>query len=229
MAKHGKKYQEAFSKVDAEKLYTLEEAVKLVKETSVTKFDASVEVHVNLNLDVKKADQQIRTTVVLPHGTGKTKRVVAFVGDDQIKEAKDAGAMEAGNDDLFAKLDKEWTDFDVAVASPEMMRHLGKYGKLLGTKGLMPNPKAGTVTKDIAKAVKEIQGGRVELKTDPTGIIHQIFGKASFADNQLEENLKTFLDTIKTAKPSGSKGKYVESVSIASSMGPGIKIETSMF
>jgi len=221
---HGKKYREVASKIDVEKAYSLEEAVKLLKETSTVKFDASVEIHINLNLDVKKADQQIRTTVVLPHGTGKTKRVVAFVPDNQIKEALDAGAMEAGSDDLFAKLDKEWTDFDIAIAAPEMMRHLGKYGKLLGTKGLMPNPKAGTVTKDIAKTVKDIQGGRIEIKTDPTAIVHQIVGKVSFDTKKLEENITTFINSINTNKPSGCKGKYIESISVSSSMGPGIKL-----
>jgi len=229
MPKHGKNYRLAVEKIDLEKLYSLNEASNLVKATSTTKFDASIEIHVNLNLDTKKADQQIRTTITLPHGTGKTKRVVAFVSDDKIKEAKNAGAMEAGNDDLFAKLDKEWTDFDVAIASPDMMKHLGKYGKLLGTKGLMPNPKAGTVTTDIAKTVKEIQGGRVEIKLDPSGISHQIIGKVSFDADKIEKNLETYLQTIQNAKPTGSKGKYIESVSISSSMGPGIRIDASMF
>jgi len=229
MSKHGKKYLESAKKISPEKLYSISEATKLVKETAVTKFDPSVEVHVNLNLDVKKADQQIRTVVNLPHGTGKTKRVVAFVPADKVKEALDAGAIAAGSDELFAKLDKEWTDFDVAIATPDIMKNLAKYGKLLGTKGLMPNPKAGTVTTNVGQTVKDIQGGRVELKTDSTGIIHQIFGKASFDAPKLEENLSTILQTLKAIKPSGVKGKYVLSINISSSMGPGIKVEPSMF
>lgn len=224
MAKHGKKYREAVLKVDAEKLYDIDEALKLAKETSFTKFDASLEIHVKLNLDVKKADQQIRTTIVLPHGTGKTKRVVAFVPDDKVKEAMEAGAILAGSEDVFSKIDSGWLDFDVAIATPEMMKFLGKYGKILGTKGLMPNPKSGTVTTTVAKTIKEIQGGRVELKTDPTGIVHQIIGKISFDLDKLKENFETFLNSIKSAKPTGAKGKYIQSISISTTMGPGIKI-----
>lgn len=224
MPKNGKKYREALAKIDREKLYSLDEALKLVKETSFTKFDASVEIHVKLNLDVKKADQQIRTTVVLPHGTGKTKRVVAFVTDDKVKEALEAGAIMAGSDELFSKLDTGWLDFDVAIATPDMMKFMGKYGKLLGTKGLMPNPKSGTVTTTIGKTVKEIQGGRVELKTDPTGIVHQIIGKVSFPVENLKENAETFIANVNSSKPSGAKGKYIDSIAVCSAMGPGIKI-----
>ncbi len=229
MPKHGKKFIEKSAKVDRETLHSIEEACNLVKETSITKFDSSVEIHVNLSLDVKKADQQIRTTVSLPNGTGKTKRVVAFVSDDKIKEAKDAGAIEAGSEDLFAKLDKEWTDFDVAIATPDMMRHLGKYGKLLGTKGLMPNPKAGTVTKDVGKTIEDIQGGKVEIKPDSFGIVHQIVGKVSFASKNLEENVETFLRTIKSIKPSGVKGTYCTSIFLSSSMGPSVQVDRNLF
>lgn len=228
MSKHGKKYLEVSKKIDPEKMYSLEESIDLLKSSVTTKFDPSCEAHFNLDLDVKKADQQIRTTVVLPNGTGKTKRVVAFVPDDKINEAKEAGAIEAGNELLFEKLEKGWVDFDVAVSSPDMMRALSKYGKLLGTKGLMPNPKAGTVTPEVGKAVKEIMGGKIELKTDSTGIVHLIFGKASFDKTKLQENLDTLIKAIKNIKPSGAKGKYVISISISTAMGPGIKLDTSL-
>jgi large subunit ribosomal protein L1 len=221
----GKKYRAAAEKIDHDKAYELAEAVKLVKETSTTKFDGSIEIHVGLGVDPKHADQQVRGTVNLPHGTGKTKRVVAFVPEDKVKEAKDAGALEAGAEDLIEKVKKGWTDFDITIATPDMMRHLGKLGKVLGTKGLMPNPKAGTVTTEVGKTIKEIAGGRIEFRTDASAIVHNVVGKASFDENQLIENIKALLAALRAAKPTELKGIYMKSVSLASSMGPGIKVD----
>jgi len=225
MAKYGKNYRAAAEKI-TEEIYSLEEAVKLIKETSPVKFDATVELHVNLGLDPKQADQQIRTTVSLPNGTGKTKRVVAFVSEDKVKEAKEAGAIEAGSDDLIAKVKGGWTDFDIAVAHPTMMKEIAKIGKILGTKGLMPNPKAGTVSAEVAKTVKEVMGGRIEVKLDPKGIVHTVAGKVSFDDKKIEENVKAIFDVLKSSKPSSIKGTYVHSISMSSSMGPGLNIST---
>lgn len=226
MAKHGKNYRAAKAKVVKES-YTLEEAVKMLAETSTVKFDASCELHMRLGVDPKHADQIVRSTVVLPHGTGKTYRVIAIVSDDKEKEAKEAGAIEAGGEDLIKKIEQGWTDFDIVVAMPMMMAKLGKVAKTLGQQGLMPSPKAGTVSPDPAKVIKEIMKGKIEYRTDKNGNIHNIFGKISFGDSKLMENLRTLLDAIKDDKPSGVKGTYIRSVYLATSMGPSIPVDVN--
>ena len=224
--KKSKRYIANLEQVDKAKLYTIEEAVALAKKTSNSKFDATLEVAMNLNLDVKKADQQLRGAVVLPHGTGKSKKILVLAKGDQAKAATDAKADYVGDVDLITKIEKEnWFDFDVIIATPEMMPQLGKIGKLLGPKGLMPNPKTGTVTMDVAKAIEETKKGKVNYRTDSFGNVHGIFGKASFDEKQLVENLKTFIDVILKAKPTTAKGNYVKNISISSTMGPGIKID----
>ena len=216
--------------VEKNKLYTVEEAIKLVKETSNSKFDSTLEVAMNLNLDVKKADQQLRGAVVLPFGTGKSKTILVLAKGDQAKAAKDAGADYVGDVDMITKIEKEaWFDYDVIIATPEMMPLLGKIGKLLGPKGLMPNPKTGTVTMDVAKAVEETKKGKVEYRTDSFGNVHGIFGKASFDDEKLVANLKAFVGVILKAKPTTVKGSYVKNISISSTMGPGIKLDLNSF
>ena len=221
--KHSKKYRQAKELVEAGKEYSASEAIELAKKTSTTKFDASIEVHVRLGVNPAAQDQQVRGTVVLPHGTGKTKRIAVVCGSDKEKEAKAAGADKVG-ESLIAEIEKGKLDFDILVATPDMMPKLGKVGKILGTKGLMPNPKAGTVTTEVGKAVKELKAGRVEFRVDKNGIVHQIIGKVSFDQKKLEENFETFLGALKNAKPSGAKGTYVLSVTLATTMGPGIKI-----
>ncbi|MBQ6495241.1 MAG: 50S ribosomal protein L1 [Bacilli bacterium] len=217
-------------KIDRTKLYDVEEAVKLVKETSNSKFDGTLEVAMNLNLDQKKADQQLRGAVVLPHGTGKSKRILVLAKGDHAKEAKEAGADFVGDIDMINKIEKEnWFDFDVIIATPEMMPMLGKIGKLLGPKGLMPNPKTGTVTTEVAKAIEETKKGKVNYRTDSFGNIHGVFGKASFDEEKLVENLKAFVNVILKAKPSTIKGIYVKNIAISSTMGPGIKIDINSF
>ncbi len=229
MRKHGKNYVEASKKVEKNKLYTYTEAVKLVKETSTTKFDGSVEVSFNLNLDTKKADQQLRGSIVLPNGTGKTKRILV-VTKSQAEEAKKSGAEFVGDDDMIAKIEKEnWFDFDVIVATPDMMVSLGKIGKVLGPKGLMPNPKTGTVTNDVAKAVSDIKKGMVEYRADQYGIINTVIGKVSFKEDKLAENLVAIYNEVIKNKPSGAKGTYIKGLSIASTMGPGIKVDINSF
>ena len=228
MRKRSKKYVEALSKFDKTALYTKEEAVKLVKETSTTKFDSTVEVAVRLNLDTKKADQQLRGAIVLPKGTGKTAKVLVIAKGDKANEAKDAGADYVGDTDMLDKIEKEnWFDFDTIIATPDMMPALGKLGKVLGPKGLMPNPKTGTVTMDVAKAVEEVKAGKVEYKTDSFGIVHAVVGKVSFSEADLLENLNAFVSQIMRIKPASVKGDYVKSISISSTMGPGIKIENN--
>ena len=230
MKKFGKKYVEASNKVEKNKLYTVDEAIELVKTTSTTKFDSTVEVAFKLNLDTKKADQQLRGSLVLPNGTGKTKKILVLAKGDHAKAAKEAGADFVGEVELITKIEKEnWFDFDVIVATPEMMPALGKIGKLLGPKGLMPNPKTGTVSTDVAKAIDEIKKGKVNYRTDSYGNVHGIIGKASFEDNKLAENLTTFVGVILKAKPSTVKGKYVKNISISSTMGPGIKLDVNSF
>ena len=227
--KKGKKYLEAAKLVDKSKLYTKEEAIKLVKETSVANFDASVELAMRLNLDTKKAEQQLRGALVLPNGTGKTKRVVVLT-KTQAEQAKKAGAEYVGDMDLITKMEKEnWFDFDVIIATPEMMPALGKLGKILGPKGLMPNPKTGTVTTDPAKEVLEVKKGKVEYRTDSFGNVHVSIGKVSFADAKLVENLQAFVSLIIKSKPSVVKGEYVKNISVSSTMGPGIKIDLNSF
>jgi len=228
--KRGKRYSDSLSKLDKNNLYTKEEAIKLVKETSNTKFDATIDVAMYLNLDTKKADQQLRGAVVLPHGTGKTKKVLVIAKGDAQKAAKEAGADYVGDMDMVEKIEKEnWFDFDTLIATPDAMPLLGKLGRILGPKGLMPNPKTGTVTMDVAKAVADVKAGRVEYKTDSFGNVHGIIGKASFDEEKLLENLNTFVNTILKLKPATVKGDYVKNISISSTMGPGIKINVNSF
>ncbi len=230
MKKRGKKYLEALSKIEKGKAYTKEEAIKLVKGTSVSKFDASVELAVRLNLDTKKADQQLRGAIVLPHGTGKTKKVLVIAKGDNAKKAKEAGADFVGDTDMLEKIEKEnWFDFDVMIATPDMMPLLGKLGRVLGPKGLMPNPKTGTVTTDVTKAVTDVKAGRVEYRTDTFGNVHGIIGNVTFTEEQLLENLNAFMTTILKVKPSTVKGDYIKNIAVSTTMGPGIKIITNSF
>ena len=230
MKKRSKKYTEAMAKVEKGKAYTKEEAAKLVKETSITKFDSSVEVAMRLNLDTKKADQQLRGAVVLPKGTGKDIRVLVIAKGDAATKAKDAGADYVGDTDMLEKIEKEnWFDFDIMVATPDMMPLLGKLGRVLGPKGLMPNPKTGTVTMDTEKAVKEAKAGRVEYRTDSFGNVHALIGKVSFSEADLIENLDAFVSQIQKIKPSTVKGDYIKNIAISSTMGPGIKISINSF
>ena len=230
MKQRGKKYVLASEKVEKGKLYSKEEAVKLAKETSTSKFDGTVEVAVRLNLDTKKADQQLRGAIVLPHGTGKTKRVLVIARGENATKAKEAGADYVGDTDLLEKIEKEnWFDFDVMIATPDMMPLLGKLGRVLGPKGLMPNPKTGTVTTDVVKAVNEVKAGRVTYRTDSFGNVHGIIGKSSFTEEQLLENLNAFMATILKVKPATVKGDYVKNIAITTTMGPGIKILVNSF
>ena len=226
--KRSKKYTEAIKKVDKSKVYTKEEAVKLVKDTSTTSFDGTVEVAMRLNIDTKKADQQLRGAIVLPKGTGKTTKVLVIAKGDKAKEAKEAGADFVGDADMLDKIEKEnWFDFDTMIATPDMMPLLGKLGRVLGPKGLMPNPKTGTVTMDVAKAVAEIKAGKVEYRPDKVGNIQMTIGKVSFGAEKLKENLKAVYDALMKAKPSTIKGSYVKNVSVASTMGPGVKLDVN--
>ncbi len=230
MKKKSKKYQEASSKIEKNKLYSKEEAVKLVKETSITTFDASVEVAMRLNLDTKKADQQLRGAIVLPKGTGKTTRVLVIAKGDQAKAAEQAGADYVGDVEILTKIEKEnWFEFDTMIATPDMMPLLGRLGRILGPKGLMPNPKTGTVTTDVAKAVTDAKAGRVEYRTDSYGNVHALIGKVSFKEEDLLANLTTFVAQIIKIKPATVKGEYIKNISIASTMGPGIKIDKNSF
>ena len=228
--KKGKKYLEVASKVDKMKVYTLDEAVKLVKETSVSKFDGSVEIAMRLNLDTRKSDQQLRGAIVLPSGTGKEKKVLVVAKGDNAKAAKEAGADFVGDTDILEKIEKEnWLDFDVMIATPDMMPLLGKLGKVLGPKGLMPNPKTGTVTTDVKKAISDVKKGRVEYRTDSYGNVHGLVGKVSFTEEQLKDNIKAFVSVILKSKPSVVKGVYVKNVSLSTTMGPGIKLDVNSF
>ena len=228
--KKSKRFLESAEKVDKHKLYTKEEAVKLVKETATTKFDSSVEVAMHLNLDTKKADQQLRGAIVLPKGTGKAKKVLVIAKGAAADAAKEAGADYVGDTDYLDKIQKEnWFDFDVMIATPDMMPALGKIGRILGPKGLMPNPKTGTVTLDTKKAVEEVKKGRVEYRTDSYGNVHALIGKSSFSEEDLLENLKTFVSVIVKAKPSVVKGTYVKNITLSSTMGPGVKVDINSF
>lgn len=230
MAKVGKKYAAAASKVDRDKLYPLQEAISLVKQTSFTKFDATVECHIRLGVDPRQADQQVRGVVVLPNGLGKTVRVLVFAQGEGARIAQEAGAdIVADTDEWLKKIQDGFTDFDVAIATPDMMGKVGRLGKVLGPRGLMPNPKAGTVVPpdDIPRVIKEARAGRVEFRLDKSGNLHAPVGKVSFSDNALAENLKAFLDAVVKAKPAAAKGTYLRRVTLASTMGPGIRLDPS--
>lgn len=224
MPKHGKKYEEASKLVDKAALYEVSEAIELVKKTATAKFDETVEVAFRLGVDPRQSDQMIRGAVVLPNGTGKTQTVLVFAKGEKAKEAEAAGADFVGADDIVAKIQGGWFDFDVAIATPDMMGVVGKIGRLLGPKGLMPNPKTGTVTMDVTKAINDVKAGKIEYRVDKTGIIHAPIGKASFEQEKLEENFKTLCDVLIKAKPASSKGQYIRSVTVSSTMGPGVKI-----
>ncbi|RKD30937.1 50S ribosomal protein L1 [Thermohalobacter berrensis] len=225
MAKRGKRYQETLKLVDREKLYEPTEAIELVQKTGKAKFDETVELAVRLGVDPRHADQQVRGAVVLPHGTGKTKRVLVFAKGDKAKEAENAGADYVGAEEYVNKIQNEnWLDFDVVVATPDMMSIVGRLGRILGPKGLMPNPKSGTVTFDIEKAVNDIKAGKVEYRVDKTAIIHVPIGKVSFGTEKLKDNFNTIMDAIVKARPAAAKGRYLRSVVISTTMGPGIKV-----
>lgn len=229
MAKKSKQYLAALEKVDTEKLYSVEEAVALVQETNYAKFDATVEVAYRLGVDPKKADQQIRGAVVLPNGTGKTQKVLVFAKGEKAKEAEAAGADYVGDAELVQKINGGWFDFDVVVATPDMMAEVGRLGRVLGPKGLMPNPKTGTVTMDVTKAINEIKAGKVTYRVDKAGNVHTPIGKVSFDAAKLIENFATIQDTIVKVKPSTAKGDYIKNVTITSTFGPGIKVNVSTF
>lgn len=230
MKKHGKKYVEASKKLEKNKLYSANEAVKLVKETSVTNFDSTVEVAIKLNIDAKKSDQSLRGSFILPNGTGKTKKVLVIAKGEAASKAKEAGADYVGDKDMIEKIAKEnWFPFDVIVATPDMMPELGKIGKILGPKGLMPNPKTGTVTTDVVKALSDINKGMVSYKNDSYGNIHTIIGKVSFDEQKLLENLNYVVSTVAKAKPNSVKGVFIQGITITSTMGPGIKIDKNSF
>ncbi|WP_088106036.1 50S ribosomal protein L1 [Halalkalibacter urbisdiaboli] len=229
MAKRSKKYQDALKLVDRDTVYQVEEAIELVKKTATAKFDETVEVAVRLGVDPKKADQQIRGAVVLPNGTGKTQRVLVFAKGEKAKEAEAAGADYVGDEDFINKINQGWFEFDVIVATPDMMAQVGKLGRVLGPKGLMPNPKTGTVTFDVEKAVNEIKAGKVEYRVDKAGNIHVPIGKVSFETAKLVENFKTIIETLVKVKPAAAKGTYMKNVAVASTMGPGVRVNASAF
>ncbi|MBA2266317.1 MAG: 50S ribosomal protein L1 [Chloroflexi bacterium] len=225
MAQHSKKYVEAAKLVEPERRYEIGEACELLPKLSLSKFDGTVELHLRLGVDPRHADQLVRGTVVLPHGTGRVTRVIVFAQGEKAQEALRAGADDVGSDDLVKRIDDGWFEFDVAIATPDMMGTVGRLGKKLGPRGLMPNPKSGTVTFDIERAVSEIKSGRVEFKVDRAGIVHVPVGKASFAPDQLAANVATLVDAIQRAKPSGAKGTYMRTLTLAPTMGPGVRID----
>ena len=227
MKKFGKKYRAVLEKFNVNEYYSLDKAVSILPETSITKFASSAEIHMNLSLDPKQADQNIRGTVALPHGTGKEVRVVAFVSEDKVKEANSAGAIEAGKEELIDKVLKGWTEFDVAIATPDVMKDLGKIAKILGQKGLMPNPKAGTITSDIKTTVETIKKGQIEYRNDKLCNLHNGFGKINFTKEQLLENVKAYIKAIIDAKPATVKGTYINTITLATTMGPGIKVDVN--
>jgi large subunit ribosomal protein L1 len=225
MTKRGRKYTEAAKLVEAERRYEIDEAAELLPKLSISKFDGTVEAHLRLGVDPRHADQLVRGTVVLPHGTGKTSRVIVFAQGEKAQEALRAGADDVGGDDLVKRIDDGWFEFDVAIATPDMMGTVGRLGKKLGPRGLMPNPKSGTVTFDIERAVGEIKSGRIEFKVDRAGIVHVPVGRASFTPEQLAANVATLVDAINRAKPSGAKGTYMRTLTLAPTMGPGVRID----
>ncbi len=227
MPKHGKKYQEALKLIDKDKFYDADEAIKIAKETAKAKFDETIEVSIKLGVDGRHADQQVRGAIVLPHGTGKTKKVLVLAKGEKVKEAEAAGADFFGGEEYIDKIQKEnWFEFDVMVATPDMMGAVGRLGRVLGPKGLMPNPKSGTVTFDVEKAINEIKAGKVEYRLDKTNIIHVPIGKASFDEEKLTENFNTLVAAVIKAKPAAAKGKYLRSVVVSSTMGPGVKMNS---
>lgn len=225
----GKKYEAAAGQVEHDRLYSVDEAVELAKKVAYAKFDETVELGLTLGVDPRKADQMVRGTVVLPHGLGKSKRVVVICSAEKAQEAKEAGADEVGGDDIVARIKGGWVDFDALIATPDMMRSVGQLGKILGPRGLMPNPKTGTVTAEIGRAVRETKAGKIEFRVDKTGVIHAPVGKVSFEKELLAENAKSLIDAVMRAKPSASKGKYVKNATLSSTMGPGIRLNTAEF
>jgi large subunit ribosomal protein L1 len=225
MGRHGRKYREAAALIEAERRYPLSEAAELLPKLSTAKFDATVEAHLRLGVDPRHADQLVRGTVVLPHGTGRSSRVIVFAQGEKAQEALRAGADEVGGEDLVKRIDDGWFEFDVAIAAPDMMGMVGRLGKKLGPRGLMPNPKSGTVTFDIERAVGEIKSGRIEFKVDRAGIIHAPVGRASFTPEQLAANVATLVDAVNRAKPSGAKGTYMRTLTLAPTMGPGVRVD----
>jgi large subunit ribosomal protein L1 len=223
--KHGKKYREAVAQVDTSRLYSPQEAIDLLKKISYSAFDGTVEVHLRLGVDPRHADQMVRGTAVLPHGTGRTVRVLVFAQGDKAREAEEAGADYVGAQDLIQRIEGGWLDFDVAVATPDMMGQVGRLGRILGPRGLMPNPRSGTVTFDVGRTVRDVKAGRVEFRVDRTALIHVPIGKVSFDDQRLLENLSTLMDAVVAAKPSGAKGTYIRSVHLAATMSPGIRLD----
>jgi large subunit ribosomal protein L1 len=229
MAKIGKKYRNAASKVNRETNYSLDEAVKLLKEVNFTKFDGTVDVAINLGVDPKQADQNVRGATPLPHGLGKKIRIIVFARGEKLKEAEAAGCEAAGGDELAKKITDGWMDFDQVIATPDMMGVVGKLGKVLGPRGLMPNPKVGTVTFDVAKTIKELQAGRTEYRVDKAGIVHAPCGKVSFTAPNLVDNIRTVIDAVVRAKPASSKGTYLKKITLSSTMSPGIRVDASPF
>ncbi|MBO8172737.1 MAG: 50S ribosomal protein L1 [Bacillaceae bacterium] len=227
MAKTGKKYKEALKLIDRDRQYDVKEAIELVKKAAPAKFDETVEIAVRLGVDPKKADQQVRGAVVLPHGTGKTQKVLVFAKGDKAKEAEAAGADYVGDEEYINKINQGWFDFDVVVATPDMMGEVGKLGRVLGPKGLMPNPKTGTVTFEVEKAVKEIKAGKIEYRVDKAGNVHAPIGKVSFDTDKLVDNFNTLMETLLKAKPAAAKGTYIKGVSVSSTMGPGIRVSAA--
>jgi len=225
MAKHGKKYVEAAKLIEPQRRYEIADAAELLPKVSISKFDGTVEAHLRLGVDPRHADQLVRGTVVLPHGTGKTSRVIVFAQGEKAQEALRAGADDVGGDDLVKRIDDGWFEFDVAIATPDMMGTVGKLGRKLGPRGLMPNPKSGTVTFDIERAVGEIKSGRIEFKVDRAGIVHAPVGRASFTPDQLAANVATLVDAVQRAKPSGAKGTYMRTLTLAPTMGPGVRVD----
>ncbi|MEE9186659.1 MAG: 50S ribosomal protein L1 [Bacteroidota bacterium] len=222
---HGKRYRSLAANVEASKSYTIEAAVDIVKQTASAKFNESVDIAVRLGVDPRKADQLVRGTVALPHGIGKAVRVLVLAKPPKDQEATEAGADHAGLDEYIAKIREGWTDVDVVVATPDVMSEVGKLGKILGPRGLMPNPKSGTITQDVARAVKEVKAGKIEFRVDKTGIVHVVVGKSSFEKDKLVENIRTLLSTIQRMKPASGKGQYIKSIAVSSTMGPGVSID----